>query len=255
MPRSRLAHRAPDWLRQRPIAHRGLHDDQRPENSLAAFEAATAAGYPIELDVRCSADGRAVVFHDPTLERMTGQPGTVATTPLAELTTLRLGTSAQTIPSLDEVLAQVAGRVPVLIELKPADRVGPLEQAVCDVLAGQPGDYAVQSFDPFSMIHMRQIAPDVPRGLLSGDMRDEPMPLHHKLALRNLALAPRARPHFIGYELWSLPYWAPSLLRRRGLPVLAWTARDQAGLTRARLVADNVIFEHVRPEATGSRTT
>ncbi|MEM9461569.1 MAG: glycerophosphodiester phosphodiesterase family protein [Myxococcota bacterium] len=247
MPRFRSPHRAPDWLRQRPIAHRGLHDDERPENSLAAFEAAATADYPIELDVRCSADGRAVVFHDSTLERMTGRPGTVAATPLAELTTLRLGASEQTIPSLDGVLAQVAGRVPVLIELKPADRVGPLERAVCDVLARQPGDYAVQSFDPFSMIRMRKLAPDLPRGLLSGNMRDEPMPLHHKLALRNLALAPQARPHFIGYELWSLPYWAPSHLRRRGLPLVAWTVRDEAGLARARLVADNVIFEHVRP--------
>lgn len=247
VPRNRITRAALDWLRLRPVAHRGLHDTARPENSLAAFEAAAEAGYPIELDVRCCADGQVVVFHDPTLERMTGQPGTIAETSWAELSTLCLRRSEQTIATLDQVLARVAGRVPVLIELKPADRVGPLEQAVCRVLERHPGEVAVQSFDPYSMIRMRQLAPHVPRGLLSGNMTDEDLPLHQKLALRNLLLAPRVRPHFIGYELWSLPYWAPDRLRRKGVPVLAWTIRDEAELTRARHVADNVIFEHVTP--------
>ncbi|MCA9705404.1 MAG: hypothetical protein KDK70_06130, partial [Myxococcales bacterium] len=197
---------APDWVRYRPIAHRGLHDAERPENSLAAFEAAAQAGHPIELDVHRSADGEVVVFHDETLQRMTGHPGAVAQTPLATLTGLRLGDSDERIPSLHQVLERVAGRVPVLVELKPPERAGPLEQAVCDVLARWPGDYAVQSFDPYSMIWMRRHAPHLPRGMLSGDFHDEDLPLHQRLALRNLALAPWVRPAFVGYELWSLPY-------------------------------------------------
>jgi len=239
--------KAPRWLRERPIAHRGLHDDLRPENSLAAFEAAATAGYPIELDVHLSADGHVVVFHDVTLDRLTGGPGAVADTPLAELLLRRLLSSDQTIPSLDQVLALVAGRVPVLVELKPPPRVGPLEHAVCEVLGRHPGDYAVQSFDPYSMLWMRRHAPHLPRGMLAADMRDEDLPLHHATALRNLLLAPRVRPDFIAYELWSLPYWAPRAWQRLGRPLVAWTVRDEGGLARARALADNVIFEYVRP--------
>ncbi len=238
---------APRWLWERPIAHRGLHDDDRPENSLAAFEAAALAGDPIELDVHLSADGEVVVFHDQDLERMTGRPGTVAQTPMQTLRSLRLGDSEQTIPSLDDVLDHIAGRVPLLVELKPPAVVGPLERAVCAVLERHGGEHAVQSFDPYSMLWMRRHAPGIPRGLLSADMLEEDLPLHQGAGLRNLALAPRIRPDFVAYELWSLPYWAPSAWRRMGGLLLAWTVRDEGGLRRAREVADNVIFEYVRP--------
>lgn len=238
----------PSWLRSRPIAHRGLHDASRPENSLAAFEAAAAAGHPIELDVHLTADGQAVVFHDDTLERMTGHPGTVAASTLAELTALRLRGTDEPVPSLAQVLERVAGRVPVLVELKShGPPRGRLEPAVCDVLARFPGEHAVQSFDPWSMLWMRRHAPHLPRGMLSGDMRSEGLPLHEALAVEHLLLAPAVRPDFIGYELRALPHPATSLWRRLGRPLLAWTIRDDAALRRARGLVDNVIFEGVTP--------
>lgn len=237
----------PSWLRQRPIAHRGLHDATRPENSLAAFEAAAAAGHPIELDVHLTADGEAVVFHDDTLVRMTGRPGTVAALTLAELGALRLRGTNELIPSLAQVMQRVAHRVPVLVELKSSGRVGPLERAVAHVLARFPGEHAVQSFDPWSMLWMRRHAPHLPRGMLSGDMRSEGLPLHEALAVEHLLLAPAVLPDFIGYELRALPHWAPSMWRRLGRPLLAWTIRDDAALRRARGLVDNVIFEGVTP--------
>ncbi len=248
--RSMIAGRPlPSWLRERPVAHRGLHDADRPENSLAAFEAAAAAGYPIELDVHLTADGGAVVFHDDTLDRMTGRPGRVREHSLAELGALRLRGCDEPIPSLDQVLERVAGRVPLLVELKThrAAAAGPLERAVCNALARFPGEHAVQSFDPWSMLWMRRHAPHLPRGMLSGDMRSEGLPKHEALLLEHLALAPTVLPDFIGYELRALPHWAPSLLRRLGRPLLAWTIRDEPALHRARGLVDNVIFENVRP--------
>jgi glycerophosphoryl diester phosphodiesterase len=140
---------APAWLRSRPVAHRGLHDAARPENSLAAFEASAQAGHPIELDVHLTADGHAVVFHDDDLPRMTGRPGRVADATLAELRALPLLDTDERIPSLDDVLALVHGRVPVLVELKARAPYGPLEQAVRDRLRRRPGAYAVQSLDPW----------------------------------------------------------------------------------------------------------
>lgn len=253
MPLSRLRANAPSWLWRRPIAHRGLHDaafpQERPENSLAAFEAAAGAGHPVELDVHLTADGKVVVFHDDTLERMTGRPGRVAEHTLAELTALPLLGGPERVPSLDEALERIHGRVPALVELKStgASAVGRLERAVCDVLARWPDEHAVQSFNPWSMLWMHRHAPHLPRGMLSGDMRDEGLPLHQAIALEHLLLAPAVRPDFIGYELCALPHWAPSLWRRLGRPLLAWTVRDEAGLRRARGLVDNVIFEGVTP--------
>jgi glycerophosphoryl diester phosphodiesterase len=237
----------PPWLRRDPIAHRGLHDASHPENSLAAFEAAAEAGYPIELDVHLTADGGVVVFHDDTLERMTGHPGTLRERSLAELSALRVLGTDEPIPSLAEVLERVAGRVPVLVELKTHGAAGRLEPAVCDVLSRFTGEHAVQSFDPWSMLWIHRHAPHLPRGMLSGNMRSEGLPLHQVIALENLLLVPAVLPDFIGYELAALPHRATSLWRRLGRPLLAWTIRDEAALHRARGLVDNVIFENVRP--------
>lgn len=238
---------APAWLWSRPVAHRGLHDATRPENSLAAFEAAARAGHPIELDVHRTADDRAVVFHDDELRRMTGRTGRVAEATLAELRALPLLHTDERIPSLDDVLALVRGRVPLLVELKARAPYGPLERAVRDALRRRPGAHAVQSFDPWSLAWLRRHAPELPRGMLSCDFADEDLPPHQKRVLRHLLLAPHVRPSFVGYDLRALPHWAPTALRRLGLPLLAWTVRTAEDLERARGLADNVIFESVRP--------
>jgi glycerophosphoryl diester phosphodiesterase len=128
-----------------PIAHRGLHQlaAGAPENSLAAFERACRAGFPIELDVRRTADGHAAVIHDEDLLRLTGQPGTVAATPAGRLGSLRLLGTAERVPLLEEVLRLVAGRVPVLVEVKNEGLPGRLEARVLEVLAGYRGQVAL----------------------------------------------------------------------------------------------------------------
>ncbi|MEX1367201.1 MAG: glycerophosphodiester phosphodiesterase family protein [Nannocystaceae bacterium] len=238
---------APTWLVSRAVAHRGLHDGSRPENSLAAFDAAARAGYSIELDVHRTKDGGVVVFHDDTLDRMTATRGKVIEATVDELTALQLGHSDQVIPTLEQVLELVDDRVPVVVEIKATEPIGELEQAVLDVLSRYPGRHAVQSFHPWSLLWMRRHAPDLPRGMLAGDTSELDLRLHEKVLLRHLALAPFVRPHYVGYEIGSLPHWAPSMLRKRGIPLLAWTITDESQLAHARGLADNVIFENVRP--------
>jgi glycerophosphoryl diester phosphodiesterase len=131
-----------------PIAHRGLHaaKDGRPENSLAAFDRACAHGFPAELDVRLTRDGEVVVFHDRTLRRLTGASGRVEDRAAAELRPLRLLGTDQRVPMLSEVLELVAGRVPLLIELKAGAPPTALERAVLVALDGYAGEVAIQSF-------------------------------------------------------------------------------------------------------------
>ncbi|MCK4776024.1 MAG: glycerophosphodiester phosphodiesterase, partial [Candidatus Krumholzibacteria bacterium] len=150
-----------DWLIETPIAHRGLHDADTgvPENSLAAFEAARDAGYPIELDVRPLRDGEVAVFHDEDLERLTGRAAQLENQDSTSIKSFQLAGTDQTIPLLTEAFDVIGGRVPLLIELKNFGIPGRLETAVRAALQSYNGRFAVQSFNPFSMGWFKAHAP------------------------------------------------------------------------------------------------
>lgn len=235
------------WLRHSPIAHRGLHGDDAPENSLPAFAAAIAAGYAIELDVRLLADETVVVFHDAELSRLTEARGPVAARTCANIDKLRLlGTQAK-IPTLREVLDLVDGQVPLLIEIKNRGRAGRLERALWRCLVGYRGAFAIQAFSPYSLAWFRVYAPHVLRGQLACDFRDEDLPKHHIATLKRLLMHPLTAADFIAYDHHCLPYWPATLARKAGLPVLAWTITSRAQMGQALKHGDNVIFEGFRP--------
>lgn len=221
----------PPGLLQTPIAHRGLwRGGGAPENSLAAFEAAVRAGYGIELDVRLSEDGEAVVFHDDTLERMTADAGLVEERTAGDLTGLRLLGSDQTLPRLSEVLDRVGGRVMVLAELKtPPGQEGLLERRVAQLLAGLP-NVGVLSFNASALAWMAAHAPDILRGLNA----ETPAQLSEG--------APAARPHFLSVALPLAPDPAVQAWRRTGTAI-CWTVKTPADQARLASVADNIIFE------------
>ncbi len=242
-------HRTPTWIARTPIAHRGLHDDSRPENTRAAFENAADAGYAIELDVHLSRDGQPVVFHDATLDRLTEHRGPIAARDWPELREFKIAGTSETIPKLQDVLERVGDRVPVVVEIKNEGTPGRIERAVARALRTYAGRVCVQSFNPKSLMWFKRHAPEFPRGLLSTDFAERSLPMHQKVALENLLLAPMVRPAYVGYDLRCLPHWAPSVARRLGVPLLAWTVRNDHDLRRGHALADNVIFERVRPQA------
>jgi glycerophosphoryl diester phosphodiesterase len=245
--------RVPEWLIRTPVAHRGLHDVAHGvmENSLPAFWAAARAGYPVELDVRLLADGEVVVFHDQTLDRLTGESGPIALRTSGELQTVFLSGATDEdpraddarIPLLREVLDTVAGATPLLIEIKNEGEVGALEAAVLALLDAYRGAYAVQSFHPGTVRYWREHAPGVARGLLSGDFRDEKIDDASRERLRNLESIDECEPDFVGYDIRLLPSEPVRRARDRGLPIIGWTARSLAEAERALSHCDNVIFE------------
>jgi glycerophosphoryl diester phosphodiesterase len=238
----------------RPIAHRGLHDRSRGviENTPSAVRAAVEAGYGIEVDVQRTAEGEAVVFHDDTLDRLTEATGPVAGRTLAELKAIPLRDTEARIPTLDEFLAAVAGRVPIFAEFKSGfDRNRRLEQAAAPRLNAYHGPLAVMSFDPDSVLALKKLAPSLPRGMVADGFTDAewaPIPPLRRLALRHLAAAPRVKPSFIAFGVHNLPADAPLLLRHLGTPLLTWTVRTEADRATARRYADQVIFEGFDPE-------
>lgn len=227
------------------FAHRGLHRNGVSENSLGAFEAACRAGCGIELDVRFSRDGQLIVFHDDTLRRLCGDARQPEQATLAELKRLRLP-DGESIPTLCEALDRIAGRVPVLIEVKTCRRIFRLTDAVCACLAGRPGDYLIESFDPRCLFRLRFVAPQIVRGQLFPSSEDLPRRLSRAavLAFCGLFMNAISRPDFVAYRLAARHSPVPHLQRLLyRTPMAAWTVRAPAELALARRRGDMIIFE------------
>ena len=239
---------APAWLVARPIAHRGLHDEERPENSLSAIEAALQHRFPIEIDVQVSADGRAVVFHDWNLARLTGFDSRVKMTSAAAIAKLRLAGGSERIPLLEDVLDLIRGREGVIIEIKNRKRPTALEPAVSRILRNYQGDVAIHSFNPFSLGWFRRNHPELCRGQISCSFDTDDMAGWKKVILAQYGMNWMSRPHFISHHWKQLPAIMPALLSRLlRMPLLTWTVRSAKEQASALRYADNVFFETYIP--------
>jgi glycerophosphoryl diester phosphodiesterase len=227
------------WLTTRPIAHRGFHDlaAGRPENSLAAFRAAIEAGYAIECDLHPTADHALVVFHDETLQRMTGRPGATRDLTGRELGQLQLGGTAECIPDFGALLSLTEGRVPLVVELKHSEgRDAGFAALVVHALKGYSGRVALMSFDPGILADLRAVAPDIPRGWI-GEGGD-PTNLDHLNAITALEV------DFVSYNIDHLPTAATTFAREAlGLPLICWTVATRAQREKADLWTDQITFE------------
>ncbi|MDQ0327263.1 glycerophosphoryl diester phosphodiesterase [Rhodopseudomonas julia] len=227
------------FIASHPLAHRGLHDVSkgRPENSLAAFEAAIAHGYGIECDAHPSADGVAMVFHDDELARLTGAEGAFRDRNAKDLVPLRLSGTQETIPRLSDLLTLVAGRVPIVLELKsiPSRDAG-FAEVIGEAIADYDGPLAVMSFDPFLLHDMQRVTRARPLGLtLEGNVTA----CHcHIAAIQRLEL------DFASCRVADLSHFAP-LFRHAApnKPLICWTVRNQRQRETAERWSDQITFE------------
>jgi len=243
----------PQVFRDIPLAHRGFHDIRagRPENSPAAFQAAIAAGYGIELDLQLSSDGQAMVFHDETLERLTAETGAVNERTAAGLGRIPLTGGSDTIPTLAEVLTLVAGRTPLLIEIKDqtltmSETDGRLEAATAAALQGYSGPVALMSFNPHAIATMARLSPDIPRGLTTSAYLVEdwvPLPAETCDALRGIPDYDRVGASFVSHEAIDLTSLRIAELRAQGAAILCWTIKTAEDEANARKFAHNITFE------------
>lgn len=197
----------------RDYAHRGLHADA-PENSLAAFEAAAKAGYGIELDVQLSKDDEVYVFHDYSLERMTGCKAKLSELTSDELDSLRLDCGEERIPRLSQVLELVGGRVPLLVELKGESTDASLCPKADELLAAYSGEYIVESFNPMLLYWYRRHRPEIRRGQLYTNVVKAKGFSPLNLLLTLMAFNFLAKPDFIAYDK-KRPNALPVLLTTR----------------------------------------
>jgi len=195
------------------------------------------------------------VFHDYILERVTHESGPIRMRTAAELRQINLKVSNDPIMDLSELLDLVNGKAPLLIELKDQDgalgpNIGLLERRVAEILANYKGEVAVMSFNPHSIALLSQIAPDIPRGLTTSDIKAESWPMLPRKRADELVEIPdfdRTGACFISHDHRALDAAPVIALKARGIPILCWTVRSPEEEIKARRLADNITFEGYIP--------
>lgn len=257
---------APAWLVERPIAHRGLHDTAEGviENTLRAAEAAIAGGFAIECDIQLSADGEAIVFHDETLDRLTDAMGPLSALSAAEIATLRIKGSGDPPPTFAAFLDAVAGRTPIICELKSrfdgdwrlGDRAAALAAAYDGPLAFKSFDQDLTGYLRLRRPHMRPPRGPCPIGILAQASYDDPswafLSAEQKRDWTDFDHYDLARPDFLSWNVDDLPHKIPFLVKElTGAPILAWTVRTAEQREAAYKWADQIVFDG-DPQSHGS---
>lgn len=230
------------WLFTRPIAHRGLWGGDIVENSLTAYRVAADSGYPIEIDLFLTTDNEIVCFHDDTLDRMTGIKGKITEKTLAELKALSLLGTDEKIPTLNEVLSLVAGKVPILIEIKDQENDYIVDKTV-DILKKYDGEFAVQSFNPFYIKKVKRLASDFVCGILGTHEKERGRITN--FVLKHLCFNFMIKPDFISFHKGGLKF-----VKRKAkkTPVIAWTILNDKERQSLPSFIKNFIFENFIPE-------
>jgi glycerophosphoryl diester phosphodiesterase len=247
--------RAPAWLTARPVAHRGLHDISHGivENMPGAVQAAIAGNFAIEVDIQLTSDGEAMVHHDDALGRLTEGSGALLETTAAELKAIKFKDTPERMMSLGDLCTLVAGRVPLVIEVKSHfDGDRRLVTRMSEVLASYSGPVVGMSFDPDQVLALREKMPALPRGIITQRTYDEAdwpeATLAQRQSILHLRHAFRTQPHFVAYRVDDLPAPAPWIARNIfRLPLLTWTVRTPEQRAQAVRYADQMIFEGFLP--------
>ena len=237
-------------LRGWNYAHRGLHDAEKPENSMAAFRAALDAGYGIELDIHLTKDGNLAVIHDSSLLRVTGQEGNITDLTTEELANYHLNGTDQTIPTFREVLDLFAGKAPLIVELKADDNAEALVDAAVKAMEGYEGVYCMESFDPRCIRILKKKYPHIIRGQLTEDffVTGSKMPPLLKWAMKNQVMNFWTMPDFVAYKYRDRKTFSNTLVRKFwGVQGVTWTLQTQEELDTATAEGWIPIFENFTP--------
>lgn len=239
-------HRWIKALRDQPICHRGFYDETHEENTLAAYQRAIDHQFIIECDVRLTKDGHLVMFHDETLIRQFNDPRAIEDCTYESLQQLHYP-SGEIIPTLRQSLHRIAGKVIILLEIKPmGKRRNEIVKKVSQELETYEGKVALQSFDPLTMLQVAELAPQYPRGQLYYTYENAGLNKHLQYALAHLWLLLLYRPDFInGVKHYRLPL---AKLLQSLIPSIGYTVQSELEDESERDWYDNMIFEHFIPK-------
>jgi len=239
------------WLKNSLIAHRGLHSKDKlvPENSMKAFELAIQHNYGIEMDINVLKDGTIVVFHDITLNRLTGHKGNLSDLNYEHIKDLRLLETNEHIPTLEEVLGFVNGRVPLLIELKPFGKQIYLCEQFMKIMNQYEGVYAIHSFSPKIIYWFKKNHPEIIRGQITEYFNNNPkMKKITKYLMKSMFLNRFTKPDFINYGIHDLPNKYCDKAYKKGMCIISYASRTQKEFDMVKSHYDNSVFELFTPK-------
>lgn len=227
------------WLKNNKIAHRGLYNNKSnaPENSLNAFKLAIDKGYAIEFDIHFTHDRKIVVFHDSTLKRMCKIDIAISQASYSELCKYTLLNSNCKIPLLSDVLIQIGGKVPLLIEIKCFRNIHRNMEILLKALEKYNGNYALQSFNPFVIRWLSIYVPYILKGLIVYNI------ILYPNFMRNFFFSFCGSPDFFSICKTALPNSTIRYFRQRGILILSWTIKNQREFENVVKECDCIIFE------------
>lgn len=237
------------WIRNCYFAHRGLFNEEFPENSIKAFENAIKNDFAIELDIQFTKDKKVIVFHDYTLERLTGDKRNISDLNYEEVKKLNLLNTDEKIPLLEEVLELVDGKVPLLIEIKNCSDIINLGNETAKLLQNYSGKYAIQSFDPCVLKWYKKNNKSVLVGLLIGSYKGIEKVNHCKdvvIDFKRFFL--EYKMDFLSIDSYDIKNLAIKTFRFFRIPILSWTIRSESELKEIKEFVDGFIFDSFIPE-------
>lgn len=227
-----------DFLTKRLIAHRGCFNDKHQENTLSSFERAIIYNYAIELDIHLLKDNNIIVYHDNNLKRLTGIDKNINDCTYDEIRKIK----DISIPLLKEVLELVAGKVPILIEYKYDTKVGNLEKESAKLLDSYKGEFAIQSFNPLTILWFKLNRPNYVRGQLISNIYPKNFFIRHILS--NMVTNFITKPDYIGANLVMLKNKKMIKIRDNYI-VLGYTIKKKEDLLKYANYADNFICDNL----------
>ena len=225
-----------NWLNKLPIAHRGLHSNANNiyENTKESFLAAVNENYAIECDVVLSKDHEVVVFHDENLKRLCNLDKNVSSLTMNELRNLKIYESSSNIISLDEMLHIVSAHVPIIIEIK--GKFTPfIEERIQEIIRSYRGPIALKTFNLKSVEWLIKFLPYVYKGLVIDSNTNN----FESILDLNI--------DFVSCDIEFIESNLVDRLKKKGLPIITWTVDNEDKKKKANLIADNIIFENIRP--------
>ncbi len=221
------------------ISHRGLWNEENPENSIGAFKRSIEARVPIELDVHILKDGNLVVIHDDSAKRMTGVDVRFKDMTLDEVKKLKLNGTEYGIPTLEEVLDLVHGQVLLDIEIKTDVKSFKICKKIAERLDQYDGEFMIKSFNPMYVVWFRFFRPKFTRGLLVSKLKSIKMNGFIKWFCYHMCLNFLASPDFIALDAKNLPNKKIDKLYKKGVPILLWTIHG----SDEKITYDGIIYE------------
>ena len=226
-------------MKNKIISHRGIYDNKIIfENTIESFKKAIKKNYAIELDIHITKDKKIIVFHDHNLKRLTGIDKIVEDTNYEDLSNNTLK-----IPTLDEVLNLVNGKVPILIELKQERKVGKLEEETMKILSKYKGIYLIQSFNPITLLWFKKNYPNTTRGQLSCKYKNKKVNPIYKFILKNMYLNFITKPNFISYKYNELSTKKIKKYQKKNIKVYSWTINNKEEYNKYKDLYDILICE------------